>query len=287
MSIPAYQVERRVNNLKESRRAKIIEFLDIVLTIPSLLWIYSPIIASFIISMVYFVPIAFTTWWLFSFLGHPNWTLGTLVYQFEVIRILMYILEILLLLGGCILFFWGLVTLAKNKKNHKGLAVTGPYSLIRHPQHLGIILASLAIPLFRGRVAGILSWSLFSFILLIISTLEEQKLITQYGDVYLEYMAKTGFLLPRVSDYVRKPKSITKVKIWKRYILLVLGYFTFAGIFKLIIFAVRNSEKVRIYYTIEGLHKDYWYLNLVLIALVILSLAMKRYRTKHTSRKEE
>ncbi len=270
--------------MKEKKKTIILRFLDVLLTIPSLIWIYLPIVASLIIEMVYFVPLAFTTWLLFSFLGVGNWMLGTILYKPFIGLILMYIFEIILILGGCTLFIWGIIIIAQTRKNKEGIATTGPYKWIRHPQHLGLILSSLAIPLYSARVAGILSWSLFVFVLLIISTIEEKKLISHFGDDYLEYMAKTGFLLPRISNYVRKPKTIEEVKFWKKYLFLTLGYIVFVAEFRLIIFALQKSEVARIVSTIEPLPSEYWYLNIVLIVMVILSVFIKKYRVKYSSK---
>jgi protein-S-isoprenylcysteine O-methyltransferase Ste14 len=234
--------------------------------------------------MVYFVPLAFTTWLIFSFLGSQNWMLGTILYNPFFGLILMYIFEIVLILGGCTLFIWGIIIISQTRKNKEGIATTGPYKWIRHPQHLGIILSSLAIPLYSARVAGILSWSLFALVLLIISIIEEKKLISHFGDDYLEYMAKTGFLLPRISKYVRKPKTIEEVKFWKKYLFLTIGYIVFVAEFRLIIFALQKSEVTRIVYTIESLPSKYWYVNIVLIVIVILSIIIKKYRVKYSSK---
>ena len=171
-----------------------------------------------------------------------------------------------------------------NGHKKKGIAATGPYKWIRHPQYLGIILSSLAIPLYSARVAGILSWSLFAFVLLIISTIEEKKLISYFGDDYLVYMAKTGFLLPRISKYVRKPRTIEETKFWKKYLVLTLGYIVFVAEFRLIIFALQKSEITRIVYTIESLTSKYWYINIILIVIVIISIIIKKYRVEYSSK---
>ena len=110
---------------------------------------------------------------------------------------------ILMLTGGAIM----IQCIYKYFYQHSGLSVqkisvqlqtNGIHSLIRHPLYLGTILFLAGIfimwPLMKN---------LFVIGIIIIYTLagvwlEEEKLITQFGDAYIKYKARVPMILPRI-----------------------------------------------------------------------------------------
>ena len=110
---------------------------------------------------------------------------------------------ILMLTGGAIM----IQCIYKYFYQHSGLSVqkisvqlqtNGMHSLIRHPLYLGTILFLAGIfimwPLMKN---------LFVIGIIIIYTLagvwlEEEKLITQFGDAYIKYKARVPMILPRI-----------------------------------------------------------------------------------------
>ncbi|MFW9799341.1 MAG: methyltransferase family protein, partial [Candidatus Thorarchaeota archaeon] len=95
-------------------------------------------------------------------------------------------------------------TVADMRTDRKPELVTaGIYSRTRHPLYLATIILLIGM-------ASVYPFSNVIFYALILSSyvlvgtfLEERKLILQYGQAYLDYQEKTGFIIPRL----RKSKT--------------------------------------------------------------------------------
>lgn len=80
---------------------------------------------------------------------------------------------------------------------HK-LITSGPYSLIRHPIYLGEILFAFSIPMIAN--------SLYGFVIMLVTIpilfhrikIEEEILVSRFGQEYLEYTHKTKKLIPYI-----------------------------------------------------------------------------------------
>ncbi len=265
-----------------------VKIVEKILLLPTLVWIYTPIIAGILIAMVHFVPIAFTSWWLFSFLGHPNWVLGAIVFRSETALVILIVIEFMLFFIGLVLFFWGLIYLANVKFKKQGLAIGGPYKFIRHPQHLGLILITLVISLYIPwsidryiRIGEILSWSLFALFLIISSELEERKLLKEYGDKYLDYRNNTGMFFPRIFEKIfRKKKEAHEIKYWKRFILIAVSYLCFLALIRLLVYLLGLPELPLIGWWYDYLNSAFWYINLIVLGLTILYFVVRLIRVR-------
>jgi len=125
--------------------SKIIQYLVLLI---SLVWVYAPIVAEILLFMAaWIVPLAFTSWRLFTFFGDDTWIGAyiTLIDEGYTSRVLLLLsFEVILITIGAIIFVWGLIHIVIVQVKKKGLATTGLYHYIRHPQHLGLILISFA-----------------------------------------------------------------------------------------------------------------------------------------------
>jgi protein-S-isoprenylcysteine O-methyltransferase Ste14 len=224
--------------IKKTIIKTILRTIQSLVFILALVWIYAPIVAWMLFLMaVWVVPLAFTSYHLFAFLGQLEWfgnliRLRDLGYTPGVKALLIF--EILIIIIGLILFIGGLVHISVIKLRKEGLATTGLYKYIRHPQHLGLILISFAFSLFIPEtydlgiyVAEIMSWSLFSLVLFLWSDLEERQLFKKFGDEFVEYRNTTGAFFPRIFNREKKKKNFSEIKYWKRYILTVSIYLSF------------------------------------------------------------
>ena len=188
-----------------------------------------------LIPMTVVLPLAYISWIIFFPLRFGNWKfLGYIPinpdYPFQFV--LLLIIELIIFIGGVVLFLSGLYHLAKGRKHKMSIVKTGLYSYIRHPQILGISLISLPfalyIPGFNDlgiRIGEIFSWTLFIFFLTIYSNLEEHNLTKKFPEEYRLYQTQTGFFLPKF--HLRKKinsKRVEFITIRKRYLFLLLGY---------------------------------------------------------------
>ena len=255
--------------------------MEKVLWILSLVWIYTPVIAGILIAMAWYLPFAFASWWIFSFFG-TNWMLMLIQIRSEIALIILIVIESILFIIGLTLFIWGLIYLAKVKREKQGLATGGPYKFTRHPQHLGLILMTLANSLYLPwaihpyiRIGSILSWSLIALFLIVISELEEKKLLKEYGNTYLDYLINTGMFLPRIFTKYKKKKEITEIKHWKRFLLIAVIYAVFIGHIRLLVEIAPYTDIIPIGMWYDYLPKSFRYVNLIVLGLILLYFGIK------------
>jgi len=174
--------------------------------------LYLPVLAGIITPMLWLFPAWYTAWNVIGFIFPFSDIWGGLWLPFSgdsplpsVLLLPIWLIEVALFLGGLGISVWGLRELAVKHVEGCGLVTTGPYAWTRHPQHLGIILFLLPTVLFNPthfpylsgiRPGDILSWSLISFLLLIVADWEEVRLRAVYGQEFEAYISRTAFILP-------------------------------------------------------------------------------------------
>lgn len=201
----------------------------------------------------------------------------------DAILVILIVIESILFIIGLILFVWGLIYLAKIKQKNQGLAIGGPYKYIRHPQHLGLLLMTLVSSLYNPwaihpyiRIGSLLSCSLIAVFLIVTSEFEEKKLLREYGTAYLDYITNTGMFFPRIFSKYRKKKEITEIKHWKRLLLVAAIYVLFILHLRLItVIASPFPEVVRISMWYDYLPREFWYVNLIVLGLILLHFGIK------------
>ena len=223
--------------MKSQLKHTITRITSSLLLIPTLVWIYAPIVVGIIFHMIWMLPIAFTSWWIFGLFGSRSWVnswiiLDYLEYTPGVKTLIVF--EFLIFTIGLALFIWGLFYIARARLKKEGLTTGGPYKYIRHPQHLGLIIMTFAISFYIPwtndlgiRIGEILSWSIFVMILFIWSDYEERRLFRKFGQEYDNYRAQTNSFLPRILKKTKRSKSIQEIKYWKRYIIAFVIYICF------------------------------------------------------------
>jgi len=209
----------------------------IILIINSI-WAYIPIIAGIITPMIIMFPLTYISWkifYLWSGRGSFGWWFDAwfLISPSNAFYILLLlIIEITIFIVGFILFISGLLHLTKGNKNKINIVQTGPYKLVRHPQNLGILIMvfpfTLYIPGFNDlgiRIGDLLSWTLFSLIMINYSDLEEIRLRKKFPEEFKNFRANTGFFIPKLYHKRRKQAQYKKKFYLKRYFFLILSYY--------------------------------------------------------------
>ncbi|MHA1346853.1 MAG: methyltransferase family protein [Candidatus Heimdallarchaeaceae archaeon] len=221
-----------------------------LIMLPTLAWTYAAIILAILSPMLIMIPTMYISWEFISFLNirdlGDSWlTFGRPPYPPSTIVLLVF--EFLIFTIGLVLFFWGLFSLATTIFKKEGLAKRGPYNFIRHPQHLGIILMSFSVSLLvpwtrdQGiRVGEIVSWSLFSFILIIWSEYEEWRLERKFGEEYIQYRSKTGAFFPKIFNRNNERKGFYDLNRWLRYFIVFVSYIIFLVIVYLLAYWLRR-----------------------------------------------
>jgi protein-S-isoprenylcysteine O-methyltransferase Ste14 len=134
--------------------------------------------------------------------------------------------------GGMLVFFVcaGQVYLGKLLK--KGVATKGLYTLIRHPQYLGLGLAALGLAIMWPRFLTLALFAVMLFLYYLLAKDEERRMINRFGESYIAYMNRTGMLLPHSIEKVlmgnRKPQQ--RLTIPKAFVIFLVLLVVIVGI---------------------------------------------------------
>jgi len=80
----------------------------------------------------------------------------------------------------------------------KKIITTGIYSIIRHPQYFGAILAHVGISILLSSLYSLLSTPLIIIFNYLISWKEEKELIKEFGKDYEDYKKNVPILIPKL-----------------------------------------------------------------------------------------
>jgi len=78
------------------------------------------------------------------------------------------------------------------------IVTTGVYSVVRHPQYLGGLLAHAGISFLLSAWYSLLLTPLMIVLIYLISRKEEEELIREFGKEYEDYKKKVPMLIPRL-----------------------------------------------------------------------------------------
>jgi protein-S-isoprenylcysteine O-methyltransferase Ste14 len=89
-------------------------------------------------------------------------------------------------------------TTLKVAETHRPVRIvtTGVYSIVRHPQYLGGLLAHIGFSFLLSGLYSLLSTPLIIILVYLISRKEEKELTKEFGEEYLDYKKKAPMLLP-------------------------------------------------------------------------------------------
>jgi protein-S-isoprenylcysteine O-methyltransferase len=106
--------------------------------------------------------------------------------------------------AGCALAVWARVLLGSNwsatitvKQSHEFIR-SGPYAIVRHPIYAGLLLGILGTALAVGEVRGLVALTLAFAAWFRKARAEEEFLVDQFGDAYIDYGHKVKQLIPFV-----------------------------------------------------------------------------------------
>lgn len=90
-------------------------------------------------------------------------------------------------------------TTLKVAETHRPVRIvtTGVYSIVRHPQYLGGLLAHIGFSFLLSALYSLLSTPLIATLVYLISRKEEEELTKEFGKEYADYKMKVPMLVPR------------------------------------------------------------------------------------------
>ncbi|MBF0473051.1 MAG: isoprenylcysteine carboxylmethyltransferase family protein [Nitrospirae bacterium] len=141
-----------------------------------------------------------------------------------------------LFVSGIIIFIICALQVYTNKFLKKGTALKGLYSIIRHPQYVGLISAGIGLSILWPRFLTIVLWLIMIVLYYFLSKDEERRMLSQHPDSYKDYMEKTGMFLPKIIERQIAPSSI----IGKSVLFVFISVFTISSVFYLRFYTIRH-----------------------------------------------
>jgi hypothetical protein len=102
--------------------------------------------------------------------------------------------------GGMLIFLVCAGQVYVGKLLKKGVATKGLYTIIRHPQYLGLGLAALGLAIMWPRFLTLTLFAIMLFLYYLLAKDEERRMTNRFGESYIAYMSRTGMFLPCVIE---------------------------------------------------------------------------------------
>jgi protein-S-isoprenylcysteine O-methyltransferase Ste14 len=121
----------------------------------------------------------------------------------------IHLLSNLVILGGFILLSSAWRVLYKAQRSGT-LAVTGPYSYVRHPQYDAFILIMFGFLIQWPTILTLPMFPILVWMYVRLARQEEREALAEFGDKYARYRAKTPAFLPALGKAKYQDNSSTK-----------------------------------------------------------------------------
>lgn len=130
--------------------------------------------------------------------------------QIPILNMTIYLFNVLIFIPFFIVGAWfgikGVIcTSLKVAETHRAesIVTTGAYSIVRHPQYLGGMLAHIGFSFLLSGLYSLLVTPLVIALVYIISWKEEQELLKEFGQDYEEYKAEVSMFIPKFHSHKR------------------------------------------------------------------------------------
>ena len=125
---------------------------------------------------------------------------------------------------GMLIFLVCAVQVYMGKLLKKGVATKGLYTIIRHPQYLGLGLAALGLAIMWPRFLTLTLFAIMLFLYYLLAKDEERRMTNRFGESYIAYMSRTGMFLPRVIEkaLTGNLKTQKRLSIGKAIVILLV-----------------------------------------------------------------
>lgn len=126
--------------------------------------------------------------------------------------------------AGILIFLVCAAQVYIGKLLRKGVATKGFYTIIRHPQYLGLGLAALGLAIMWPRFLTLTLFGVMLFLYYLLAKDEERRMMNRFGESYIAYMNRTGMFFPHFIEKVLagSPKPQQCLSIGKAVIIFLV-----------------------------------------------------------------
>ncbi len=126
--------------------------------------------------------------------------------------------------AGILIFLVCAAQVYIGKLLRKGVATKGFYTIIRHPQYLGLGLAALGLAVMWPRFLTLTLFGVMLFLYYLLAKDEERRMMNRFGESYIAYMNRTGMFFPHFIEKVLagSPKPQQRLSIGKAFVIFLV-----------------------------------------------------------------
>jgi len=129
-----------------------------------------------------------------------------------------------LFVSGIAIFVICAIQVYANKFLKKGTALKGLYSIIRHPQYVGLGLAGIGLSILWPRFLTVALWLVMIVLYYLLSKDEERRMINGYPETYGPYKERTGMFLPKaIERYISPSNVLGKMALFILIVVVAMG----------------------------------------------------------------
>jgi protein-S-isoprenylcysteine O-methyltransferase Ste14 len=150
----------------------------------------------------------------------------------KAIRVMGSVLFVL----GIAMFIVCALQVYTNKFLKRGTALKGLYSVIRHPQYVGLGCAGVGLSILWPRFLIVVLWLVMVVLYYLLSKDEERRMLKDHPETYGLYMKRTGMFLPnKIERYISPSGVIGKVALF-----VLIATVTMGSVFSLRSYTIRH-----------------------------------------------
>jgi protein-S-isoprenylcysteine O-methyltransferase Ste14 len=125
---------------------------------------------------------------------------------------------------GMAIFLICAVQVYARKVFRKGAVLKGFYSVIRHPQYLGLGIAGIGLSILWPRFLVAVLWLVMIVLYYFLAKDEGKRMLKDYPDTYGEYMKHTGMFAPsRVEHIFPRVHGLAKAGLFLLFSICIIG----------------------------------------------------------------
>jgi protein-S-isoprenylcysteine O-methyltransferase Ste14 len=205
----------------------------------------SAIVLSFIVALeivIMISPFAFFFYAVFNPFLHilNQWTITRWLTAFFLPHMIVPPNEVLIFIRimGSIFFVVGMLVFLVcagqvyfGKLLKKGTATKGLYTLVRHPQYVGLAFAALGLAIMWPRFLALFLLAVMILLYYILAKDEERRMVKRFGESYSSYFNQTGMFLPRPIErlYTKNPDQQQHLSIGKVGVIFLIIFVIIVG----------------------------------------------------------
>jgi len=141
-----------------------------------------------------------------------------------------------LFVSGMAMFIICALQVYTNKFLKRGTALKGFYSIMQHPQYVGLICAGMGLSILWPRFLTVVLWLVMIVLYYLLSKDEQRRMLNEHPESYRSYMEKTGMFLPKKIESRLSPSGIPG----KITLFVLIATFTIGSVFFLRYYTIRH-----------------------------------------------